>query len=106
MSHPPRDRPRPAIRAGLTSSAARSQLVAVEFGIRPTAQPVRGSPVFDATFDSITTFGELLRHLRKRVRLTQDEFGLAMGHARACTARLTGSGTADRDLLRSDCCGE
>ncbi len=34
------------------------------------------------------TFGELLRHLRQRARLTQDELGLAVGYSRAHTARL------------------
>jgi hypothetical protein len=38
--------------------------------------------------DTIGTFGELLKHLRQRARLTQDEFGLAVGYSRAHVARL------------------
>jgi len=37
------------------------------------------------------TFGELLRHLRQRARLTQDELGLAVGYSRAHVARLEGN---------------
>jgi predicted ATPase len=35
-----------------------------------------------------TTFGDLLRHLRQRARMTQDELGLAVGYSRAHIARL------------------
>ena len=35
-----------------------------------------------------TTFGELLRHLRQRARMTQDELGLAVSYSRAHIARL------------------
>jgi predicted ATPase len=42
----------------------------------------------DATLSSFTTFGEMLRHLRLRAGLTQDEFGLAVGYSRAHVARL------------------
>ncbi len=35
-----------------------------------------------------TTFGELLKHLRQRAQLTQDEFGLAVGYSRAHIARM------------------
>src|SRR6185295_2020231 len=48
----------------------------------------RGHPVPDVALDSFTTFGELLRHLRLRAHLTQDEFGLAVGYSRAHVARL------------------
>src|SRR5689334_2901939 len=37
---------------------------------------------------SVVTFGNLLKHLRLRARLTQDEFGLAVGYSRAHVARL------------------
>ncbi len=37
------------------------------------------------------TFGELLRHLRQRSRLTQDELGLVVGYSRAHIARLENS---------------
>jgi DNA-binding XRE family transcriptional regulator len=37
---------------------------------------------------SFTRFGSLLRYLRQHVRLTQDEFGLAVGYSRAHIARL------------------
>src|SRR5689334_6207445 len=47
-----------------------------------------GHPVSDVTLDSFTTFGDLLKHLRLRARLTQDEFGLAVGYSRAHVARL------------------
>src|SRR5512138_2967830 len=38
--------------------------------------------------ESFTTFGELLTYLRKRVHLTQDELGRAVGYSRAHVARL------------------
>ena len=44
------------------------------------AQPVQKS--------SFGNFGELLRYLRRRAHLTQDEFGLAVGYSRAHVARL------------------
>ena len=34
------------------------------------------------------TFGELLRHLRRRAQLTQVELGIALGYSRALVARL------------------
>ncbi len=34
------------------------------------------------------TFGESLRHLGQRARLTQDELGIAVGYSRAHIARL------------------
>ena len=37
----------------------------------------------DATLDSFTTFGELLKHLRKRARLTQMELGIAVATHKA-----------------------
>ncbi len=37
---------------------------------------------------SLNTFGDSLRHLRQRARLTQDEFGIAVGYSRAHIARL------------------
>ena len=37
---------------------------------------------------SFASFGELLRYLRQRARLTQDELGLAVGYSRAHLARL------------------
>lgn len=40
------------------------------------------------TKPAFTTFGELLKHLRQRAQLTQDEFGLAVGYSRAHIARL------------------
>jgi transcriptional regulator with XRE-family HTH domain len=42
----------------------------------------------DVTLDSFTSFGELLRYLRRRARLTQDEFGLAVGYSLEHVARL------------------
>lgn len=38
--------------------------------------------------DSLDTFGELLRHLRRRARLTQRDFGIAVGYSEAHIARL------------------
>jgi transcriptional regulator with XRE-family HTH domain len=38
--------------------------------------------------DSFTTFGELLRYLRRRARLTQRELGLAVGYSEAQINRL------------------
>ena len=40
---------------------------------------------------SLGTFGDLLRHLRQRARLTQDELGIAVGYSRAHVARLEGN---------------
>jgi hypothetical protein len=40
------------------------------------------------TKPAFNTFGELLKHLRQRAQLTQDEFGLAVGYSRAHIARL------------------
>lgn len=37
---------------------------------------------------AFTTFGEMLKHLRQRAQLTQDELGLAVGYSRAHIARL------------------
>ena len=37
---------------------------------------------------TFTTFGEMLKYLRQRARLTQDELGLAVGYSRAHVARL------------------
>jgi predicted ATPase/DNA-binding XRE family transcriptional regulator len=37
-----------------------------------------------------TTFGELLRHLRRRARMTQRDLGLAVGYSEAQIARLEG----------------
>jgi hypothetical protein len=37
--------------------------------------------VSDATLDSFTTFGEMLRYLRRRAQLTQRELGLAVGYS-------------------------
>lgn len=42
----------------------------------------------DTTALSIETFGDLLKHLRQRARLTQDELGLAVGYSRAHITRL------------------
>ncbi len=41
-----------------------------------------------AILESLTTFGELLRHLRRRARLTQRELGLAVGYSEAHIGRL------------------
>lgn len=41
-----------------------------------------------ATLDSLTTFGDLLRHLRRRARLTQRELGVAVGYSEAHIGRL------------------
>ena len=35
----------------------------------------------DATLDSFATFGALLKHLRKRARLTLRELGIAVGYS-------------------------
>jgi predicted ATPase len=37
---------------------------------------------------SFKTFGEMLKHLRQRAQLTQDELGIAVGYSRAHIARL------------------
>lgn len=37
---------------------------------------------------AFTTFGEMLRHLRQRAQITQEELGLAVGYSRAHIARL------------------
>jgi non-specific serine/threonine protein kinase len=43
-----------------------------------------------ATIDSLTTFGELLKYLRHRARMTQRELGIAVGYSEAQIARLEG----------------
>jgi predicted ATPase/DNA-binding XRE family transcriptional regulator len=45
-------------------------------------------PAMTAQNLSAQTFGELLRHLRQRARMTQDELGIAVGYSRAHIARL------------------
>src|SRR5262245_35477255 len=42
----------------------------------------------DVSLDSFATFGELLRYLRQRARLTQRELGLAVGYSEAQINRL------------------
>jgi non-specific serine/threonine protein kinase len=54
--------------------------------------------VSDVTLDSFTTFGELLRYLRRRARLTQRELGLAVGYSEAQVNRLE-SGQRLPDVL-------
>jgi non-specific serine/threonine protein kinase len=52
--------------------------------------------------DSFTTFGELLRHLRRRARLTQRELGLAVGYSEAHITRLENSQrTPDPGLVKA-----
>ena len=41
-----------------------------------------------ATTPAFNTFGEMLRHLRRRARLTQRELGIAVGYSEAHVARL------------------
>ena len=51
---------------------------------------------------SFTRFGSLLRYLRQHVRLTQDEFGLAVGYSRAHIARLeNGQRTPDPEIVQA-----
>src|SRR5262245_26695811 len=45
----------------------------------------------DTSPNAFTTFGDLLKHLRQRTQLTQEEFGLAVGYSRAHVARLEGN---------------
>ncbi len=45
-------------------------------------------PATSAHARPATTFGDLLRHLRQRARMTQDELGLGVGYSRAHIARL------------------
>jgi predicted ATPase len=42
----------------------------------------------DLAPDTFVTFGDLLKHLRRRARLTQQEFGAAVGYSHAHVARL------------------
>jgi len=52
--------------------------------------------------ESIGTFGELVKHLRQRARLTQQEFGLAVGYSRAHVARLeNGQRSPDLAIVRA-----
>jgi predicted ATPase/transcriptional regulator with XRE-family HTH domain len=52
--------------------------------------------------DSFNTFGELLRHLRRRARLTQRELGLAVGYSEAHITRLEkGERTPDPGLVKA-----
>ena len=45
-----------------------------------------------ASTDTFTTFGKLLKHLRRRARLTQLELGVAVGYSESYIARLEGDG--------------
>jgi non-specific serine/threonine protein kinase len=45
----------------------------------------------DASTDQFVTFGALLKHLRRRARLTQDELGSAVGYSGAYITRLEGN---------------
>jgi predicted ATPase len=52
--------------------------------------------------DSFSTFGELLRHLRRRARLTQKELGIAVGYSEAHITRLeNGQRTPDPGLVKA-----
>lgn len=42
----------------------------------------------ESKWPAFATFGEMLRRLRQRAQLTQDELGLAVGYSRAHIARL------------------
>lgn len=53
----------------------------------PNATPRRASQR-DATLASISSFGEFLKYLRRRARLTQDELGRAVGYSREQITRL------------------
>jgi predicted ATPase len=44
----------------------------------------------DTNLDTFTTFGQLLKYLRRRARLTQRELGIAAGYSDAQIARLEG----------------
>jgi predicted ATPase len=56
----------------------------------------------DVSPTSFTTFGELLKHLRLGARLTQEEFGLAVGYSRAHVARLeSGQRLPDVTMVKS-----
>ena len=44
----------------------------------------------DASTDQFATFGELLKHLRRRAHLTQQELGAAVGYSAAYVTRLEG----------------
>lgn len=55
-----------------------------------------------AELDTFTTFGELLRHLRLRARLTQRELGLAVGYTDAHITRLeNGQRLPDPSVVRA-----
>jgi predicted ATPase len=56
----------------------------------------------DATPDPSTTFGEFLRYLRRRIRLTQKELGLTLGYSEAQVARLeSGQRLPDPGLVKT-----
>ena len=42
----------------------------------------------DLATHTLTTFGDLLRHLRQRAQLTQEELGRAVGYSRTYVVRL------------------
>jgi len=51
---------------------------------------------------SFTTFGGLLKHLRRRARLTQQQLGVAVGYSDAQIARLeSGTRAPDPDAVRA-----
>ena len=45
-------------------------------------------PMSSISTEDFTTFGELLKHLRRRARLTQQELGLAVGYSESYITRL------------------
>jgi predicted ATPase/transcriptional regulator with XRE-family HTH domain len=56
----------------------------------------------NAPLDSFTTFGELLRYLRRRMQMTQQELGTALGYSTAMVARLeSGERLPDPALVKT-----
>ncbi len=56
----------------------------------------------DQARDSIKTFGEMLKHLRRRARLTQRELGIAVGYSESQITRLeNGQRSPDPDIVEA-----
>ena len=58
--------------------------------------------LFIRTLSSFNTFGELLKHLRRRARLTQKELGIAAGYSKGHITRLeSGHRLPDPEAVRT-----
>jgi transcriptional regulator with XRE-family HTH domain len=59
------------------------------------------TPIPAEILDELTTFGELLRYLRRRAGLTQTELSIAVGYGDAQIKRCPGAPAAARGWRKS-----